>query len=505
MFYNKTDQTHWVSFKDELVHYDKDFRKIKSYSQEDGYNAEIFNMLTDNAGNLWFVNALNQVGRLNTVTGIFTTLSEAEGYQKQHFDHHAPAEKDAQGNMYFGGFGTGSEGLDRIYPQRFFSVPTSCVYLRSLDINQKPFSFSTGVNNLEELSLNYDQSTISIETGIIDYYAKGQGHIRYKLEENGKDINWQYGPAYYTIRYEGLQPGSYRLVMQASNVGNEFNSPLKILMINISPAFWNTWWFRITAFIFVIALIYGLMRWRLQQKFRLQLERSEKERQFAEKEKQLAELQQQKTEVEMQALRAQMNPHFIFNSLNSINRFILKKQSSEATEYLTKFSRLIRMILNNSVSASVSLADDLEALQLYLELERLRCEEKFSFKIKCDPDLDIDFIQVPPMLLQPFVENAIWHGLMSKESEGHLSINILQENSTLICIITDDGIGRKKAADLKDKSGKHKSMGMKITESRIAMMQKRNGENKSIEIKDLIYADGSAAGTEVVLKIPVIE
>jgi LytS/YehU family sensor histidine kinase len=163
------------------------------------------------------------------------------------------------------------------------------------------------------------------------------------------------------------------------------------------------------------------------------------------------------------------------------------------------------MILNNSVSASVSLADDIEALQLYLELERLRCEERFGFKIKCDPDLDIDFVQVPPMLLQPFVENAIWHGLMNKEVTGHLSINIQQEDSSLICTITDDGIGRKKAVELRDKSGKHKSMGMKITESRIAMIQKMNGENKSIEIKDLVDANGSAAGTEVVLKIPVMQ
>ena len=123
----------------------------------------------------------------------------------------------------------------------------------------------------------------------------------------------------------------------------------------------------------------------------------------------------------------------------------------------------------------------------------------------CDPDLDTDFIQVTPMLLQPFVENAIWHGLMNKEGEGHVWINIDQEDSTLLCTIADDGIGRKKAAQLENKSGKHKSMGMKITESRIAMAQKMNGENKSVEIKDLVDADGNAAGTEVVLKIPVTE
>jgi len=216
-------------------------------------------------------------------------------------------------------------------------------------------------------------------------------------------------------------------------------------------------------------------------------------------------LQQQATELEMQALRAQMNPHFIFNSLNSIDLFILQNDKAKASKYLTKFSRLIRMILNSSANASVCLGEDLEALQLYLELERLRCDEKFSFKINYDPEIDIDFVQIPPLLLQPFAENAIWHGLMNKEDEGHLWINIGREDSLLTYTITDDGIGRKKAAQLKDKSDKHKSMGMKITESRIAMMQKINGSDKSVEIRDLVDANGGAAGTEVILKIPFIQ
>jgi sensor histidine kinase YesM len=228
-----------------------------------------------------------------------------------------------------------------------------------------------------------------------------------------------------------------------------------------------------------------------------------KERLAKEREIERSQLVAQRAELEMQALRAQMNPHFIFNSLNSINRFILQNNKAEASEYLTKFSRLIRMILNSSANATVSLTEDTEALRLYLELERLRSEQKFSFKITTHPDLDIDYLQVPPMLLQPFVENAIWHGLMHKEGEGHLLINIQQENSTLICTIADDGVGRKRSTELKNKSGKHKSMGMKITESRIAMIEKIAGENKSIEIKDLVDVDGNAAGTEVVLKIPV--
>ena len=184
---------------------------------------------------------------------------------------HAPAAKDAQGNLYFGAGNTGrtNGGLDRIYPERYSSAATSSVYLRSLTINQKPFPLSVGVNNLEELSLRYNQNTISIETGIIDYYAKGKGHIRYKLEGNDK---MKTGNMVLLIIRSGMK--DYRreninLYLQASNAGNEFNSPEKILMINISPPFWKTWWFRITAVIFIIASIYTFMRWRIQQKFRL--------------------------------------------------------------------------------------------------------------------------------------------------------------------------------------------------------------------------------------------
>jgi tetratricopeptide (TPR) repeat protein len=224
-----------------------------------------------------------------------------------------------------------------------------------------------------------------------------------------------------------------------------------------------------------------------------------------ESEKTKAELQRQATELEMQALRAQMNPHFIFNSLNSINRFILQNNKAQASEYLTKFSKLVRLILQNSQAALIPLETELESLQLYLELESVRFDHHFEFKIKVEEDLDVSSIKVPPLIIQPYAENAIWHGLMHKEEKGHLEIELYQQDDMLRCKINDDGIGRKKATELKDRSGKHKSMGMKITESRIAMMQKMNGECKSVEIRDLVDAEGNSAGTEVVVKIPVVQ
>ena len=505
MIYNEKDQTHWVAFDYELVHYTKDFRIIKTYKEKDGYSGHIFKMIIDNTGNLWFVNSMEQVGRLNVSTNMITILSETDGYHRKDFDWSVPLAKDASGNLYFGtGFGKGNKGLDRINPERFVSVSTSSVYIRSLAINQKPFPLSTGVNNLEGLSLRYNQNTISIETGVIDFYSNGKSNIRYKLVKDGNDEDWQYGTANYTIRYDGLPQGNYTLVMQASNASNEFNGPAKILTFRVSSPFWATWWFRIIAFLVLVDSIYSVVRWRMRQKFKLQLERSARETQLAEMRQRAAELLQQKTELEMQALRAQMNPHFIFNSLNSINRFILQNNKTQASEYLTKFSKLVRLILQNSQASLITLESELEALELYLDLEALRFDHRFGYKISVPKELDIEVLKVPPLIIQPYTENAIWHGLMHKEDKGQLDIEVSEEGDHLYFKIADNGIGRKQAAAIASKSAtKHKSMGLRITQDRIAMLQKVNGESP-VKIIDLENADGSAAGTEVIIKMPVI-
>ena len=241
---------------------------------------------------------------------------------------------------------------------------------------------------------------------------------------------------------------------------------------------------------------------RKNEKLRLE---HELELQQLESEKVKVGLQQQATELEMQALRSQMNPHFIFNCLSSINRFILKNESEIASDYLTKFSRLVRLILQNSQAAFISLESELDSLQLYLELEALRFNHRFDYKINVADGLDISAIKVPPLIIQPYAENAIWHGLMQKEEKGHLVIELFQEDESLFCKISDDGIGRKKAAELKSKSGSdHKSIGMQITANRIKIMQRSKGSESPVTINDLVTPDGKAAGTEVIIRMPVI-
>ena len=208
--------------------------------------------------------------------------------------------------------------------------------------------------------------------------------------------------------------------------------------------------------------------------------------------------------VEMHALRAQMNPHFIFNCLNSIDYYILKNDMETASDYLNRFSRLIRLILQNSRSNYVNLKDELEALKLYIEMESLRFDESFDYEVKIGKGLQLEEIEIPPMLLQPYVENAIWHGLMQREGKGKLDLVITKQNGHLNCIIEDNGIGREAAMAIRSKSAtRRKSMGMQITEDRIGMINRLYNTDARINIEDLKDDKGKASGTRVNLEIPL--
>ena len=237
---------------------------------------------------------------------------------------------------------------------------------------------------------------------------------------------------------------------------------------------------------------------------RLKQEQKEQEWKLKEleNENKHVELQKQSAELEMQALRAQMNPHFIFNCLSSINRFILKNESKTASNYLTRFSRLMRMVLMNSQKPLIALESELEMLGLYLEMERLRFKNSFDYAITFLNAIDSDNVFIPPLLLQPFCENAIWHGLMHKEGQGRLDVELSMQDNILYCAITDNGVGREKAEEMNSKTAeKEKSMGLRITTERLALLNREKGLHTFYEIEDIIDENGNATGTKVILKI----
>ncbi len=215
-------------------------------------------------------------------------------------------------------------------------------------------------------------------------------------------------------------------------------------------------------------------------------------------------LQKSIMESELRTLRSQINPHFVFNSLNSIKSYILTHRPTEASEYLTDFSTLMRATLQYSKEQLITLKDELEIMLLYISLEKRRFEENFLFNFELDPKIKTDEIMIPPMLLQPYIENAIKHGLMNKDGFRILTLKVQSENSIFIKIeIEDNGIGREKASLLKKNTPKHQSMGMSINEERIDLLSKTNDYMIDVQIKDKISKKKTAEGTKVVIRIPI--
>jgi len=206
--------------------------------------------------------------------------------------------------------------------------------------------------------------------------------------------------------------------------------------------------------------------------------------------------------LEMMSLRSQMNPHFIFNCLNSINRFVLRNDTEAASGYLTKFSKLMRMVLENSKQVLIPLEEEVKCLELYIQMEQFRCKNSFTYYVKYHDGVNTEEAMIPPLLLQPFVENAIWHGVNPKESDGRIGIEFFQTEETLYCVIKDNGIGRRKASELRSQlSEHHKSMGLQITKERLAILGEDDSKGSPVEIEDLYDDEGDASGTKVTIRI----
>ena len=270
---------------------------------------------------------------------------------------------------------------------------------------------------------------------------------------------------------------------------------------HLLAVFPSDWWLRLLIVLGIAGVVYLIIHLRLQEERAKGIAKKRE----AELKQVKAEFEKQIAESEMSALRAQMNPHFIFNVLNSINRYILMSDGETASRYLTQFARLIRLVLENSKTAKVPLDADMEALKLYINMEKLRFLDKFDYRIDISPDIDQQFTQVPPLLIQPYVENAIWHGLMQKEDGGMLIIRLKEENDTLISVtIEDNGIGRAQSALLKSKTAlNHKSFGLQMTKDRISIVNRLYGIQTAVNIEDLYDEDDQPAGTRVTLTIPV--
>ena len=487
VFYNKIDQSFWVVAFQKLIHYDKNFRVISEYTKSNGLpDIPIFSLIFDKHNNVWF-NTDRSIHELNTTTGTILSLSEKDGFQRQNFSSdYTPVAKDDDGDLYFA-VGFYGNGFYRIDPDKFVS-PRSFVYLHSIRINDKRLPLSTGVNNLQTLSLNYFQNKMTIETGVIDYYSKGKNQIRYKLE--GLNNAWQYAPAYYTIRLDGLRPASYKLIIQAANASNEFNGPQKILTIIISPPFWETWWFRTLAVLMLIALIYSIVQYRSRN---LKKRNVELEGKVMHRTKELkhsledlratqAQLIQQEKMASLGELTAGI-AHEIQNPLNFVNNFsdlnkeladeleqeihkgnyddarTIAKDIKENEEKINRHGKRAGAIVKGMLQHSRTSSGQRELTDLnkladeYLRLtyHGLRAKDKsFDAKIETDFDSSVDKINVVPQdigrVIVNLINNAFYAIGERQKAEGLgyeplVIVSTKKQNDKVEITVKDNGNG----------------------------------------------------------------
>ncbi len=261
----------------------------------------------------------------------------------------------------------------------------------------------------------------------------------------------------------------------------------------------NLFFYSIAVFLLILLVVvfyFGRQKAKKQTEITL-LELSEAQKRLA--------LEKQYKDTELKALKAQMNPHFIFNALNSIQEYILYNKKDLASDYLGKFSDLIRTYLHHSDTGYITIREELESLNLYLELEKLRFEDKLNYNISVDENLNEDCYTIPTMFIQPYVENALKHGLLHKKEDRKLSIEFnLIESDILECVITDNGIGRERSEQINSRKNiLHKSFALKASKNRLELLNYKSDKKIGVEIKDLYNDHGTPQGTKVMLKIPL--
>ncbi|KAF0199308.1 MAG: putative signal transduction histidine kinase [Bacteroidetes bacterium] len=352
------------------------------------------------------------------------------------------------------------------------------IYISSFRIMKQKADIKSGYR------LKHDQNLISIDYIGISY--RNGGNLKYKYRLKGLGEKWNYTDNT-NVEYAYLPSGDYLFEVVAINSDGIESIVPAIISFTILPPFWKTWWFMLIMVLVFAILVYLYYINRLRH---LKREHA---------------LLSDNNWYRQQALAKQMDPHFVFNTLNSIQSFIIKNDRLASTQYLSKFSKLMRLVLNNSQKQAVPVNDEIAALTLYLELESLRFQQKFEYNLIIDPEIDSEVCFIPAFLIQPFLENAIWHGIMGIKGIGRISIEMVRHKNQITCIVEDNGIGRNKSEELKTTVQKAKqSYGTSLVESRLNLLNNLYDIDMKVQFIDLYQDDGSPAGTRVIINLPII-
>lgn len=465
--YFKTKKGAW-----ELINYNQSNSRLPSdYCQE---------IRVDKNGMLW-IGTLNGLCKFNPKTAsVSSVIGQAQGLRENAVI--VPMDLQENGDLIISFYG-GISIINTLKYKTNKALPS--VLFTDIRVQEVSRDLQTFLS--EKPTLSHEENFIRFEFYTPLYNNSDQNIFHYRLR--GLESEWK-TTSENEISYLKLPPGDYHFELKIQNNDGYFG-PISSLHFIIQSPFYQTIWFYLLLFCIIGTIIYGFYRFKT-----LQIRKEESLK---------SAFVQQIAEIKMKALRSQMNPHFIFNSLNSIQRYILEKDTFHSSQYLTKFSKLMRMILDHSNQDFIPLEKEMAFLQLYVEIEQLRFEGRFEAVFKVETNVDASQILVPSMIFQPYIENAIWHGLLHKKEQGYIHFYVEKEEIDQILVtIEDNGIGREKAKELKSKeSSLNKSFGMKLTEERIALLNHHQNEHTRIKIDDLKNETGEGLGTRIQLWIPI--
>ncbi len=450
-----------------------DGKHVKVYNHLNGLSSNCTAIAADESERIW----------VGTPTGLFL-LDPASGKIIRYNRSHGLRTSEIKCLQYFSGhiFAGTQLGIDYIpaSPHLLNYVPPPIIITGvNGEATMPPFNDS-------EINLSADNRDIEFSFTGFNFKSLDPATYRYRLK--GYDQRWQ-STSNENVKYTNLPSGSYTFEVLMKNNDEVISARAAKVRFSIATPWWKqTWALLLGALVLIAAFTTSF----------LLLMRYAKKRQ-----QRRAQIGQLLIESRLTALRAQMNPHFIFNVINSIQHFILLNNKDKAYDYLARFSRLIRMVLDNSRDTSVTLENEINLLTLYTDLEKLRFEQPFEVSISVNTSESPHLINLPNMLIQPYIENAIIHGIAPMNSNGKITIDFFQNNELLNVTITDNGIGRKRSKEIR-RSSAHRSTGMLITEERMRVIGELVRGSISITVNDLVDETGAASGTRVEIKIPLV-
>jgi ligand-binding sensor domain-containing protein len=479
--YENNDGILWIStYGGGLNRYDSEQNTFDHFTEEDGLpHNSLYDILPDDNGNLW-ISTSRGLTKFNPGSKTFRNYDTRDGLQGEDFNSGA-YYKSETGEMFFGGL----SGFNSFHPDSIRNNPhVPPIVITNFQKFNKNVQLNTPIHHINQLELTYKDYVFSFEFAALDFAFPDKNRYAYMMD--GFENEWNYSRNRRFVTYTNLDPGEYIFRVKGSNNDGIWDQTGTALAITIAPPFWKTWWFTSLSGGLILILIILIIN------------------RIKSREQKMAEIDRKISDLKMKALASQMKPHFVFNIINAIQYLISNNEQKAALDYMSKFAKLLRLSLDNSLKSTISITDELKFLNLYLELEQFRFENNFDYKIQVDSKIDSDNVEIPIMCIQPVVENAVIHGLSHSKEKGDLNISFFCEEDKLFCKVKDNGPGINRSLQLKKfNQSDHQSLGMKITEERLRLLLDNSSKESLIEVTDLGDDGKKESGTLVKMCLPI--